>query len=318
MNRKWVLWVGILTLSSVGLFFLLQTKSNNFVSQFDSKKAFQAILDQVQFGPRVPGSEGHRKVIQYLKESLQKNQWTVTEQSGEIEHPLWKKKVTIKNIIATLHPEAKKRILLTAHYDTRPFGENDLYIKDKPILGANDGASGVGILLELSRVLSLQSKFKLGIDIIFWDFEDTGMPEIPESYCLGSRYWSENPHLPDYKAEFGINLDMVGGFNATFPREGFSVESANSVYDLLLNASKELKFEKYFPERSFGHMVDDHVNVIRYRKIPMVDLIHMDEQNQFFSAWHTMQDDMSQISEETIKVVGMTLETLLYKIQDDI
>ena len=308
----------LLVLVLGGLYFYRASHSTGVggeaMLQISGKKAFELVRYQVNLGPRNPGSEAHRKVGDWIAFQAGAYGWQVIEQKAEVEHPLWKKKVAIRNIIARLNPERGERVLLTAHYDTRPFAENDPYKKNQPILGANDGASGVAVLLELARVMK-NFPPRVGVDLVFWDFEDTGEPREIESYCLGSKYWAQNPHVPNYSALFAINLDMVGGFGAQFPREGHSEESAPFVYDHLEKVAETLGYAKYFPNRRTGRIFDDHLNIIRYRAIPTVDLIHVDASHQFFSGWHTQQDRLEAISYETLGAVSKVVAETVYEAQ---
>jgi glutaminyl-peptide cyclotransferase len=318
LSRKFLFLIAlcVVVVLSLGLLLLrggfFQDTSKVAVLSFSGKNAYMAVKAQTDFGPRVPGTEGHRKTGDWIFSEMKKiSNAHVIEQKGEIDHPLWKKKVSVRNFITSFNPESKDRVLLSAHWDTRPFGENDPLVKNQPISGANDGASGVAVLIELARVFE---KFppKLGVDLLFWDFEDTGEPQEIESYCLGSKYWAMNPHVPNYQAMFGINLDMVGGFSAEFPREQHSNEVGAWVYDRIQNTAQELGYGQYFPNRMTGQIYDDHLNVIRYRSIPMVDLIHVDSTNLFFPAWHTLQDRIETISPETLEGVGRVVAAVVY------
>ena len=197
------------------------------VPQFDADSAYQYVKEQVDFGPRVPNSKGHVACGNYLAGQLEKFGATVTNQYADLiayDGTLLK----ARNIIGSYKPENKKRIALFAHWDTRPWADNDPDKKNHytPILGANDGASGVGVLLEIARQIQQQQP-ELGIDIIFLDAEDYGTHQASgkhqeDSWCLGSQYWARNPHVPGYNARFGILLDMVGGQQPTFYREAYS------------------------------------------------------------------------------------------------
>ena len=223
------------------------------VPQFDADSAYQYVKEQVDFGPRVPNSKGHVACGNYLAGQLEKFGATVTNQYADLiayDGTLLK----ARNIIGSYKPENKKRIALFAHWDTRPWADNDPDKKNHytPILGANDGASGVGVLLEIARQIQQQQP-ELGIDIIFLDAEDYGTHQASgkhqeDSWCLGSQYWARNPHVPGYNARFGILLDMVGGQQPTFYRESYSEKYAKDVNRKVWKKANELGYGKYFIE----------------------------------------------------------------------
>ena len=198
---------------------------------FDADSAYLYVKEQVDFGPRYPNNEAHGKCAKSLENKLKSFGLKASTQLGKAV-TFNKKNITIKNIIGEYNPDAEKRILLFAHWDTRPFADQDTKNMTKPILGANDGGSGVGVLLEVARQLSLTQP-TIGVDIIFFDAEDYGQPSSmhsndssSDSWCLGSQYWSKNPHIENYKAEYGILLDMVGATNPQFRQEAFSNQFA--------------------------------------------------------------------------------------------
>lgn len=215
------------------------------VPQFDADSAYLYVKNQVDFGPRVPNTKEHVACGNYLVGKLEAFGAKVTNQYADLiayDGTLLK----ARNIIGSYKPESKKRIALFAHWDTRPWADNDADEKNHhtPILGANDGASGVGALLEIARLVNQQQP-ELGIDIIFLDAEDYGTPQFyegkhkEEAWCLGSQYWSRNPHVQGYNARFGILLDMVGGENSVFLKEGYSEEFAPDINKKVWKAAKK-------------------------------------------------------------------------------
>ncbi len=190
-------------------------------------------------------------------------------------------------------------------------------------MGANDGgASGVGVLLEVARIIQSQAP-EVGVDIIFFDAEDYGLPafvtdykgDSNETWCLGSRYWAHNPHVENYKAKFGILLDMVGAEKATFYKEPYSKEFAGNVVEKVWSTAARLGYGKFFIGKDGGGVMDDHIPVNQIRRIPSIDVIdyRTDTENGFVHTWHTQKDDMSNISKETLKVVGQTVLEVIYK-----
>jgi Zn-dependent M28 family amino/carboxypeptidase len=227
-----------------------------------------------------------------------------------------------KNIIGSINPENGKRILLCAHWDSRPFADYDPDPENQrtPILGANDGGSGVGILLEVARQLSM-SKPGIGVDIIFFDAEDYGPPQDlnmhnGEYWALGSQYWSKNPHDPDYTAMYGILLDMVGAQDARFFMEGFSMDYAGGIVKKVWKTAHRMGYEDYFIFQQVGYIDDDHKSINENIGIPTIDIIHLDPESansSFFEHWHTVDDTMETIDKYTLKVVGQTLLTVVYE-----
>jgi Zn-dependent M28 family amino/carboxypeptidase len=280
---------------------------------FNSDSTYSYIETQVNFGPRVPGTSPQKACADWLKSKLEQLGAQVTFQKTSVK-VYNGSSVPCYNIIGSYKPEAKKRILLCAHWDSRPWADQDDTNTDNPIDGANDGASGVGVLLEIARQLQ-QTPPNVGVDIIFFDVEDYGKSEVENSYCLGSQYWSKNPHIPGYKASQGILLDMVGAPNATFALEGFSMQIAPQVMKKVWSLGHELGHGKYFLYRETGAITDDHYYVTTLTGIPTIDIIHNDATTMsgFGKYWHTHDDNMSNISKETLQAVG---ETVLAAVKD--
>ena len=205
--------------------------------QFNQDSAYQYIQDQVDFGPRVPGSAAHGMTAIYLQDKLTEFCDTAFVQYGSVKNHL-NQKIDIKNIIGSFNLSQKKRILLCAHWDTRPMADQDSERPNQPADGANDGASGVGVLIEIARQLQLQRP-DAGVDIIFFDAEDMGDSQgAPETWCLGSQFWSKFPHKKNYVARFGILLDMVGPKDAVFAETGQTSKKAPQ------NAQNQLHLEE--------------------------------------------------------------------------
>lgn len=291
-------------------------------AQADSAYAF--VKAQVDFGPRVPNTEAHQRTGDFLVAQLKKMGWDVSTQSFEAK-AYNGTLLRSRNIIASLNPKATTRLLLAAHWDTRPF--NDKEAKDSlnfvPIDGANDGASGVGVLLEVARVMGQSAeKPALGLDIILFDSEDYGQPEnyagqwSPDLWCLGSQYWAKNPHREGYSAYFGILLDMVGAKNAQFYREGYSMQYAPSVTKKVWQIAQQLGFGKYFIARDSPTIIDDHYYVNTLAKIPMLNIVDYDPQNaeSFFPPYHhTRNDNMKIIDKNTLQAVAQTVLQVIYQ-----
>lgn len=285
--------------------------------EFNDDSAYAFVKAQADMGPRVPGSKSHEKSITYFKKQFEKFGAQVIVQSGNTT-TFDKKSWVLKNVIATINPESANRILLAAHYDSRPFSEKetDPKLKEKACPGVNDGASGAGVLLEVARVLQ-QKNPGIGVDIILFDLEDYGMPnggpDMADSWCLGSQYWSKNPHKQNYTARFGVLLDMVGAKDAMFAREGYSVFYANDIVTKVWKAAEVCGSGKYFNKEEYGEITDDHYYINKIAEIPCVDILHYDiYKGSFFDHHHKNTDDLSTIDKNTLKAVGQTLLEVIY------
>ncbi|MBQ6166111.1 MAG: M28 family peptidase [Muribaculaceae bacterium] len=271
---------------------------------FDAAGAFELTRQQCDFGPRVPGTPAHEKCAEWLISTLQASCDTVLVQTASVQSAR-SGKVGIKNIIGVINPEASKRLLLLAHWDTRPWADNDPDPSNhnKPVVGANDGASGVGVLLQLARQLKTNGT-TLGVDILLVDAEDMGVDDNEESWALGTQYWASHPHVQGYKALFGILLDMVGSADATFTREYYSMQYAQGFGDLVWRHAAG----SHFINAQGGAVTDDHVFINR-AGIPCIDIIDMrsDSETGFCPEWHTVGDTMDAISATTLGEVGQTL-----------
>ncbi|GAB3500388.1 M28 family peptidase [Spirosoma knui] len=298
---------------------------------FNADSAYAYVDRQVAFGPRVPNTPAHVQAGNYLAAQLKQFGCEVTEQSFVA--TTWDgKRLNARNIIGSINPQATKRIVLASHWDSRPHADNDTdqADKNKPVLAANDGASGVGVLLELARTIQQsQQKPNVGIDIIFFDAEDWGNGEKAAKdfekesgdfsyggFCLGSRYWSRNPHKPGYSAYYGILLDMVGAKGATFAKEGISMQYAPTVVNNVWQTASRLGYSQFFVDTAGGSITDDHLAPNTIAKIPMIDIIHTNiGTGGFFPGWHTAEDTMDNINRSTLKAVGQTLLQVLYNEQ---
>ena len=289
------------------------------VPAFDADSAWVFVENQVKFGPRVPNSEAHVACGNYLTSELKRFGAQVYEQEATLT-AYNGTQLKAKNIIGSYNPENSKRVLLFAHWDSRPYADHD---KDpanqmKPIDGADDGASGVGVLLEMARQFSIKSP-TIGIDIIFFDAEDYGTPEFVKEYkentwCLGAQFWAKNPHVKGYKADFGILLDMVGAKNASFFKEATSMRYAPQIVEEVWSTARDLGYGKFFINAEGGAITDDHQYVILGRNIPCIDIIYTDPEsdNGFGPHWHTQNDTMDNIDRETLKAVGQTVLQVVY------
>jgi glutaminyl-peptide cyclotransferase len=285
--------------------------------------AYSFINQQVSFGPRVPNTIPHQRCGDWLISKLKSYGATVQVQSFTAT-AFDGTKLKARNIIGAINPSATKRILLAAHWDTRPFSDKDsTQYHNKPFDAANDGASGVGVLLEIARVIhNSTNKPTVGVDIIFFDVEDYGAPENSSSdptgkfWCLGSQYWAKNPHLQGYSAYFGILLDMVGAKAAKFTKEGTSMMYARDLTNRIWQTAQSLGFQDFFIDQESPGITDDHTAVNDIAKIPMVDIIEFNtaRPDKIFGDYHhTRQDNIALIDRATLRAVGQTVLEILYQ-----
>jgi hypothetical protein len=297
--------------------------SNVNIPDFNADSAYVYTGKQVAFGPRVPNSPAHEKCADYLISKLRTYTKNVIVQQAKAK-AFDGKILNMKNIIASFNPETSNRILICDHWDSRPFADQDPDKKNhnKPIPAANDGACGAGIIMEIASILS-KTPAPIGVDLILFDAEDYGQPEnsgFPEqedTYCLGSQYWSKNPHVKGYYAKFGILLDMPGVEGATFTMEATSVNYAPDILNKVWNIAANAGYSDYFLYSKTNGITDDHSYINKIAKIPTIDIVQHDSSTPsgFYKYWHTMKDDMNGVNKATIKVVGQTLLTIIYEEQ---
>ncbi len=286
---------------------------------FNADSAYYYVAEQVAFGPRVPNTEAHRRAGNWLAETLGRFADTLYIQDTRV-RAYDGTVLNIKNIIGAFQPEKRRRILLCAHWDSRPYADYDPDPANHytPIDGANDGASGVGVLLEIARLLHMQAP-DVGVDIIFFDAEDYGRHRFSDrpdadSWALGAQHWARNPHRPDYFARFGILLDMVGVSDAVFKREGYSMLYAPNIVRKVWETAQRLGYGHMFVNRDGGFITDDHYYVNMIRNIPTINIIHQDDTTPhgFFPQWHTLADNMDVIDKYTLQAVGETVVAVIY------
>ncbi|HEY1046874.1 MAG TPA: M28 family peptidase [Bacteroidia bacterium] len=281
---------------------------------FNADSAYNHVKNQVAFGPRIPGTKEHLECYNYILDNVSKYADTVYTQNTRI-LTYDKTNIPLKNIIAEFNPAAAKRIILCAHWDTRPFADEDQVDPKKPFDGANDGASGVGVLLEIASKIKALNRKDLGVDLIFFDAEDWGdnTGQVENSYCLGSQYWASKLHRENYKADFGILLDMVGAPGALFGYDGYSAQVGPQYMSLIWETAKKAGYGDYFKSFERGFITDDHLYMHRGTGIPVIDIIDTDPstRSRFGKYWHTHADNMNAIDRNTLKAVGQTLIEVL-------
>jgi len=288
------------------------------VPTFNSDSAYFFVERQVSFGPRVISSKAWDQCSKYLTNKLESYGAKVIVQQAPIT-TYDQKKHTLRNIIGSYSPEKNNRIALFAHWDSRHVADYDTINTSQPILGANDGGSGVGVLLEIARNINLKNP-KIGVDIIFFDAEDYGQPEnskfpnMNDSWCLGSQYWSKNPHKQNYFAKYGVLLDMVGGKDAEFWQEGISSYYASNIIKKVWDIAHDIGYSNFFIYKKSPQIMDDHYYVNTITGIPTIDIIEYDpfSKTNFNKHWHTHADNMNNVDRETLKAVGQTVMRVIY------
>lgn len=295
--------------------------------EFVADSAMSYIKAQCEFGARVPGSAAHEACGNWIVAKFKELGATVGEQRTEL-RGYDGQLMPCRNISASVGPEQTDRILITAHWDSRAWADNDADAANhrQPVMAANDGASGVAVMLELARAMTTQ-ELNYGVDFVCFDLEDQGTPQWAEPeeadaeladegdyWCLGSRYWAEQAYATGYSARYAINLDMVGGRGARFEMEGFSVYYASPLVNMVWHLAEQLGYGDYFPIRKAGYVTDDHVPVNQLARIPAIDIIphQNDGDSSFGPTWHTVNDTPENIDPAVLKAVGQTLLQLLY------
>ena len=278
---------------------------------FDENEAYAQILTYEKFGPKVPGTEAHVKAGDWIISELKKASLNPLEQKTTAK-TFDGKMIPVRNIMAQFNKDAKTRYLLSAHWDNRPFADEDPDPKYRktPIQGVNDGGSGVVVLLGIAK--SLQGKsISIGVDFLFLDAEDWGNPGSEESYCLGTQYWAQHPIPENYQAKFGINYDMVGRIGSIFPTEGNSAKKAPELAKKIIASAQKLGYSELFPDIQVGSVIDDHIYLMQ-RGFPVYDLISMTPNGRFPPEWHTHLDTSEFISRDVLKAVGRTTLQVLW------
>ena len=286
------------------------------VPKFERDSAYNYVAKQVDFGPRVTNTPEHKACKEWLVEKFKgfgakvvEQNFKATAYTGTV--------LNGTNIIAKYNPANTNRILLAAHWDSRPIADHDPdeANRDKPVLGADDGGSGVAILLEIARHLQ-QTPIDLGVDIILFDAEDYGEGKgETKTWCLGSQHWSKNAKQDGYKAKYGILLDMVGSKNARFTLEETSMNYAPALMNKVWKLAKGMGYGNYFVSDRTPFVIDDHLFVNQIAKIPTIDIINRpaDSKTGFGEYWHTLHDDMRVIDKRTLRAVGQTVLAVIYR-----
>ena len=278
------------------------------VPAFDKQNAFTHLTNQVDFGARVPGSEAHAACLAYLDSSLAQYAQSVVQQS--FEHTIEKtgEKVKLTNLIASFGTDKGQRVLLAAHWDCRPWADSDPDTANqrKPVPGANDGASGVAVLLEIARILKNEPP-PVGVDIVLFDGEDFGIHGRDETWAVGAQYFA-NKKDPRYTPQIGLLLDMIGDKDLKLMKEGYSMHYAPGVVDFVWGYASRLGISEFVGEQ-MGPITDDHLPLLKVG-IPCINLIDLD-----YDFHHTIEDTPDKCSPESLEKVGKVALAVVYNPQ---
>ena len=300
-----------------------QTSNPTTVSiQFNADSAYAFCAAQCNFGPRTMNSEAHELCGQWITQQFQQYGYQTELQKADLrgyDGTILKS----TNIIAKSTKVQSPRILICAHWDSRPWADNDPDSANwrKPVMAANDGASGVAVMLELARLLQQNDSARVAVDFICFDAEDWGVPQWSnevdgDSWALGAQYWAANCQKETADSyQYGVLLDMVGGQGAKFYYEGFSMQYARSIVEKVWQAAGAAGYGSFFINQDGGGVTDDHIPVNEKAGIPCIDIINYYpdcRQSSFGPTWHTVNDDMQHIDKNTLQAVGQTLVQLIF------
>ena len=300
--------------------------TNSQLSTFSADSAYTYIAQQLAFGARVPGTQAHEACGDWLVSELARHGAQVKNQHGTMTNYAGQPQA-IRNIVAILEGNTSHAILLCAHWDCRPWSDEEERYEDRfePVMGANDGASGVGVILEMVRQMAIRKskgEFIPTVQVVFFDCEDMGTPahftgsQRDHTWCLGSQYWAQELKIQNskFKINYGILLDMVGDPSATFPKEYFSMQYAGGYVEQLWRTAQRLGYGRYFVQQAtYYPITDDHFYVSTIAGIPCVDIIDYKTNTEtgFAEWWHTQHDDIQNINKQTLQAVGETVLTTI-------
>ena len=289
-------------------FIFLGCQSN--VPRFDEDHAFSYLVAQCDFGPRNPGSDGYYACLDYLITELDQSANEIILQDFSYQERRYNKQYNLQNIIARFNPDSEFQTVISAHWDTRPWADQEdlRQDRDQPIIGANDGASGVAILLELAKIMG-ENPPPIGVNLVFFDGEDLGVPGENETYCQGSRFFAKN--LPIPRPDEAINLDMVGDKQLVLPIERYSLEYHPELVRHLWDRAKDMGLDAFIGRVDYA-IYDDHIPLNEIAGIPSIDIIDFKYPNSYANFWHTMNDIPENCSEESLGQVGALMVDYIY------
>ena len=297
----------------IGNCFLALVIGQSNIPQFNSQSAFKELVKQCEFGPRNPGSVGHQNALAYFNDFFRKTADTTFVQEFQDVMPRTRKEVKMSNIIARFNPGSDQHIMISAHWDTRPWAENSVSImrKNQPIIGANDGASGVAVILEIARTLK-NFPPQIGVSLVLFDAEDYGSSEDSWSYCKGSQYFAQNVPFP--YPQYAINLDMVADKDPQFYIERYSYQQNSALVLELWEKAASLNLTSFKKQAKYT-IFDDHVPLYQIAGIPAIDIIDFDFPNEQDNYHHTHQDIVENCSPKGLGEVGTLMLHHIYGIK---
>ena len=277
---------------------------------FDEDHAFEYLVAQCDFGPRNPGSEGYYACLDFIINELDQSADDIILQDFRYREQRYRKRYDLQNIIARFNPDASFQTIISAHWDTRPWADQEDNRRDRnqPIIGANDGASGVAVLLELAKIMG-ETPPPIGVNLVFFDGEDLGVPGENETYCQGSRYFAKN--LPIPRPDEAINLDMVGDKQLHIPVEKYSLEYNPNLVRYLWGRADDMGLDAFDITPQYA-IYDDHVPLHEIAGIPAINLIDFKYPNPYANFWHTMNDVPENCSAESLEQVGKLMVDYIY------
>ena len=280
------------------------------VPRFDEDHAFSYLVAQCDFGPRNPGSDGYYACLDYLITELDQSTNEIILQDFSYQERRYNKQYNLQNIIARFNPDSEFQTVISAHWDTRPWADQEdlRQDRDQPIIGANDGASGVAILLELAKIMG-ENPPPIGVNLVFFDGEDLGVPGENETYCQGSRFFAKN--LPIPRPDEAINLDMVGDKQLVLPIERYSLEYHPELVRHLWDRAKDMGLDAFIGRVDYA-IYDDHIPLNEIAGIPSINIIDFKYPNSYANFWHTMNDIPENCSEESLGQVGALMVDYIY------
>ncbi|MBQ1584124.1 MAG: M28 family peptidase [Muribaculaceae bacterium] len=327
----------LLFMTSCGTTKKSQQNSQSVVNiEFNADSAYAFCAAQCAFGPRTMNSEAHERCLQWIQQKFQDYGCQVTLQQADLrgyDGTILKSTNIIARQPSAISRQPSSRILVCAHWDSRPWADNDPDSANwrKPVMAANDGASGVAVMLELARLLQQHDSARVAVDFVCFDAEDWGVPQWSDevdadSWALGAQHWAASyasapvpaastagESQPSY--DYAILLDMVGGQGAKFYHEYYSLQYARPVVEKVWQAASAAGYGSFFPSKDGGGVTDDHIPVNEKAHIPCIDIINHYpdcEQSSFGPTWHTVNDDMQHLDKNTLQAVGQTLVQLIY------
>ena len=299
-------------MSLIYIIFFLQFIFNQDTVYFDGDRAMEHLNYQCSFSPRFPGSEGHKRFADSLNIFLDNHADMSLVFKDTITNPLTKKQVEITNFHARFNPRSSNRIMILAHWDTREFADKDSnYNKiDLPApIGANDGASGIAILMTLAEMLSKSPLFNIGVDLLFLDAEDMGVYSKSDTWALGAKSFSK--HIKHPFPIYAICLDMVGDKNQEFLIERFSYQYAPKIVDKVWKLANQLGYDQ-FKYKLGQAIIDDHYVLYKHTGIPSINIIDFEYPDNTTNYWHTIEDTPDKCSPKSLESVGTVIATLIY------